>query len=182
MRLWTGRGASPMLLHESNAESVAWSPDGTLLASGDGRGQILPSGMSAAAAVERTLLGHDADVSSVAWSPDGTRLASAGNDQTIRLWDVAGGEEQQQLIGHDGWVNCLAWSPDGDLLASGGFDGTVRLWDAQRRCAAGIGPAIAMPSGAWPVRPTAVCWLPPAATAVSVSGVQRSGNNQGEEE
>ena len=70
-----------------------------------------------------------ASVNSVVFSPDGKTLASGGRDDTVRLWDVATGEEARRLTGHGVSVNSVVFSPDGKTLASGGFDGTVRLWD-----------------------------------------------------
>lgn len=42
--------------------------------------------------------------SCVAVSPDGQLLATGANDRTVRIWDIAGGEELCRLDGHDGWV------------------------------------------------------------------------------
>jgi WD40 repeat protein len=77
--------------------------------------------------------GHMGEVNGLSFSPDGRRLASASQDQTIRLWDVATGQETLVLREHTHRVNAVAFSPDGRRLASASLDGTVRVWDAALR-------------------------------------------------
>ena len=68
------------------------------------------------------------------FSPYGRYLVSGaswqGTDKmSIRLWEVATGENIVTFWGHPTDVQDLAFSPDGTLLASGSFDGTILLWD-----------------------------------------------------
>jgi len=109
---------------------VAWSPDGTLLASG-GSDELVRI-WDVRAGTSRVLEGHQGWVSAVAWSPDGSRLASAGDDERIRLWDVSTGT-CRAFEGSSDRVNLVAWSPDGNRLASGerpSVDGgTIRVWN-----------------------------------------------------
>lgn len=64
----------------------------------------------------------------MAFSPEDDTLSSAGDDGTVRLWDVAARRELTALSGHSADVPALALSPDGQLLAAVGEDTTLRLW------------------------------------------------------
>ena len=67
-------------------------------------------------------------VRSVAFSPDSTQLVNGGSGGTVRVYDVASGEERLTLRGHSDVVS-VAFSPDGTRLVSGGDD--VKVWDAE---------------------------------------------------
>ncbi|MHC5729339.1 MAG: WD40 repeat domain-containing protein, partial [Nostoc sp.] len=75
----------------------------------------------------KTLHGHSGSVNSVAISPDGKTLASGSDDETIKLWNLATGEQIRTLTGHSEVLN-VAISPDGKTLVSGGSDNTIKIW------------------------------------------------------
>ncbi|MGE4168377.1 MAG: hypothetical protein AB7E68_02420, partial [Candidatus Babeliales bacterium] len=116
--------------HTDSVFSVAWSPDGTKLASGSWDKTIKIWNAQTGTELQ-TLTGHTGFVHSVAWSPDGTKLASGSYDKTIKIWDAQTGTELQTLTGHTTYIQSVAWSPDGTKLASGSYDKTIKIWDAQ---------------------------------------------------
>ncbi|MDZ8030324.1 NB-ARC domain-containing protein [Nostoc sp. DedSLP04] len=108
--------------------SVAFSPNGKLLATGDADGKTYLWQVDDGKLLF-TCIGHSSWVKSVAFSPDGQTLASGSDDQTVKLWDVPDGKCLKTLQGHSNWVRSVAFSPDGQTLASGSEDQTVKLWN-----------------------------------------------------
>jgi serine/threonine protein kinase len=64
----------------------------------------------------------------VAYSPDGLMAATAGEDNTIALWQLNDGSLIRTLEGHTGVIRSIAFHPEGSMLASGSEDKTVRVW------------------------------------------------------
>lgn len=119
---------------ESTTYTVTFSPDGSILATGNERGEVRLWDTRTRRPVGKALTGHTGPVGALAFSPDGTLLASAGDDGVIRLWDMATRRTTgDPLVGHSGAVYSLAFHPDGRMLASGGGDSSVRLWHVLAR-------------------------------------------------
>ncbi|MGH4008636.1 MAG: NB-ARC domain-containing protein [Pseudonocardiaceae bacterium] len=115
--------------HTGGVRAVAWSPDGTRLASASNDGEVRVWNAATGDQLA-TLTGHTGVVHAVAWSVDSARLASAGYAGEVRVWDAATGAQLTTLAGHTSGVRAVAWSPDGTRLASAGNDRAVRVWDA----------------------------------------------------
>ena len=112
--------------HHGAVESLAFSPDGKLLATASVDKMVklwrVADGKEIAA-----LNGHTDSVNALAFSPDSTLLVSGGEDRTIKLWDVV---RWKLLLSspQDAVVHSLALSPDGQTLAVGGRY-EIKLWN-----------------------------------------------------
>ncbi len=123
--VWTAVAA------KNYVSALAFSPDGTILASeaGPGDESVIRLWEGGTGRPIGRLGGHSAWVNSLVFWPDGKRLASSSADRTIRIWDVAGRKCLDVLRGHPEQVWRLALLPDNKTLVSGGQDGTVCFWD-----------------------------------------------------
>jgi WD40 repeat protein len=128
--LWeysSGQQLGNLTGHKGLVNSVAFSADGEILASGSDDKKIWLWSMTNNQQL-RVLTGHSGYIESVAFSPGGQLLASGSWDLTVKLWDVITGQELRSLTGHTGWIQTVAFSPSGERLASGANSDPVLLW------------------------------------------------------
>ena len=87
-----------------------------------------------------TLIGHTKSITSIAFSPDSNMLISSANDDTIRMWDVASGEQKLIITRQDFpsppnvvWQTVVwdeGFSSDGRILTHTTGEGHIHLWDS----------------------------------------------------
>src|SRR2546427_452083 len=117
--------------HRDLVHSLAFSPDGNVLASGGYREVKLWRRPKDVQKFNLSSIARQA-VLAVAVSSDGKWLATSGDDGSIRLWNPTTGKAVRKLSGHKRAVNGLSFSPDGSKLVSGSVDKTIRVWDVAK--------------------------------------------------
>src|SRR5262249_53308876 len=106
--------------------SLAYSPDGLLLASSDRFGSV-QVWVAQSGQVFQTLRGHVGPVHSLNWSADSDRLLTAGEDGTLRLWNMHDGSQISQWDGTVGSILSARYDRRG-RIACGGRNGRLALW------------------------------------------------------
>ncbi len=133
--LWdinTGKEVGQLPAQASLVWAVAFSPDGTKIATGSYKKEVkvfdVKSGKELA-----TLAGHKNWITYVQFSNNGKILATGSEDATIKLWDIAAKKEIGTLAGHKATVRSLAFSKDDKTLYSGSQDKTVKIWNVAEK-------------------------------------------------
>jgi len=111
----------------STIESMTFSPNGSLLASGSEDGLIVLWGLPSGQKVQT--IRSNTKVYTVAFSPDGKLLAWGGRGNIVRLWDLKNGREKGAFSVGPESIRCLSFSPDGQTLATGGTSRSLKLWN-----------------------------------------------------
>jgi WD40 repeat protein len=135
-------GAIPVVLagHTGSVTSVAFTPDGSMLASGSRDKTVRLWRVPETTPAKVVLTDHTGGVGVATFSPDGHLLATGGGgDNAVRLFDLTRpGAAPTVLAGHTDEVRWADFSPDGSMVASCGRDGVILLWDVRRPAAAPV--------------------------------------------
>jgi WD40 repeat protein len=129
LREWTNTLSGPI-------EAVRISPDGKLLAFGDGGAgrsgfiRVVDISTGNRLAAWRA---HADTVYSLEFSSDGQRLLSAGGDKLVKVWDTVSHKELAVLEGHTAQVLSAAFNTNGTQVLSGGVDKQLKVWDIATR-------------------------------------------------
>ena len=114
--------------HTGDVSSVAFSPDGKLLATA-GSDKTAKVWEAATGKELVTLRGHAEDIGDIVFSPDGKLLATASEDKTVILWDISG-QKLLTLTDASDAVRSVSFSANGELLATGG-ELEAKVWDVK---------------------------------------------------
>lgn len=113
--------------HNKSVDSICFSPDGTMIASGSYK--TIKLWDTNTGDLIHTIEGHTSHVKSLSFSPDSSIIASGSCDKTIKLWDTNTGTLIRTIEGHTSSVESIYFSPDCATLVSGSDDKNIKLWN-----------------------------------------------------
>ena len=131
VRIWeviSGRETLVLGDHSDTINGVAFSPDGTKLATASADKTLKLWDLTKPQKPLATGKEHSDALWGVAWSPDGKYIASCSADRSVKIWDALTLKRLYTLSGHEDVVYSVEFSPDSKFLLSASADKTARIW------------------------------------------------------
>jgi WD40 repeat protein len=129
-QIWSLTSSKMLLSYRppSQLRTLAWSPDGQFIVSGDVNGTIQVWNARNGTRVT-TYKGHThgTGISRVCWMPDGQRIISSSRDGTVQIWRATTGQKLFTYRDPSGDIEAMAVSPDGSYIVTGGIDHKERV-------------------------------------------------------
>ena len=118
--------------------NIIWSPDESMIASGDIEGVISVWGLASGNLIRQMWYEEEINLGTISWSPDKRQIASAiqykdSETSGVAIWDIYQRKLIRELRGQEGRITCLSWSPVNHFLATGNEDGSVWIWEPASR-------------------------------------------------
>jgi WD40 repeat protein len=119
--------------HSHSVETLTFSPDGQLLASGGGDYGIGLWSTQPPHLGKRfkKLKGHLGDIHGLAFFPEERLLVSASSDRSIGVWDMETWKLKFKIKAHSRDIRALAVAPDGETFATASEDNSVKIWSVR---------------------------------------------------
>ena len=114
--------------HIKLVSGLAFSPDGSLLASVGGGGKLMVTSVESGQRLH-FIQAHGSSIQDVVFSDDGQRIATASLDRTCRIFDLLSGSSLLTIRGHAGGLLAVDFDPAGKRVATASADGSVRVWN-----------------------------------------------------
>jgi len=132
VKLWANNTGTLIRTLEPNfpdgVYSVAWSPNGQLLACGGNKSIKIYD--TSNWSLIKTISGISDRVYDIDWSPD-SKLISASSWQEIRIFNATNYNLHNHFKIEDSWIYSVAWSPDSKRIVSGSEDNSLRIWEIE---------------------------------------------------
>jgi WD40 repeat protein/serine/threonine protein kinase len=127
-----GSQLEPLSGHAAEVNAIAFSPDDSMLVTGDLKGNVLVWSLEKRKVIWK-LKGHTKKISAISFLKDGNRVVTASIDNSVGQWDISTGKEIERLVlKHPNSVIAMQVVPELNQVVTSCTDRYVRIWDAEK--------------------------------------------------